>query len=116
MTRDSFWRPPDWKNTYLRDITDEGTVAWEAYESGASAMGEHILSLLKEKARASVIIDILEMREKTIKVKCFTRICQNIIEVQPHPSGWELCPDCEKLITDAVKRCSEPRVIRKQND
>ena len=29
-------------------------------EAGASAMGEHILSLLKDKAPSSVIIDILE--------------------------------------------------------
>ena len=32
----------------------------EGFEKGYSAAVEHILSLLKEKARASVIIDILE--------------------------------------------------------
>ena len=50
---------------------------------------------------------------KTIKVKCYTRVCQNIIEVQPHPSGWELCPDCSKMVKDAVERINRPRVIRK---
>ncbi|KKM70535.1 hypothetical protein LCGC14_1439740 [marine sediment metagenome] len=34
----------------------------EGYEEGYSAAVEHILSLLKEKARSSVIIDILECK------------------------------------------------------
>ena len=57
-----------WRNPY------KGISAWSpghpckqylvdtVYEEGASAMGEHILSLLKEKAKSSVIIDILEGR------------------------------------------------------
>ncbi len=61
------YRGKDWKNPY------KGISAWSpekigrskqylidnVYEEGASAMGEHILSLLKEKAPSSVIIDIL---------------------------------------------------------
>ena len=39
-----------------------------------------------------------------IKVKCYTRVCKNIIEVKPHPSGWELCPDCSKMLEDALAR------------
>ena len=34
-------------------------VCHRELEAGADAMGEHILSLLKEKARASVVVDIL---------------------------------------------------------
>ncbi len=63
MTKDNFWRPPDWVNDF-RDNPFVTYVAPElAFEAGASAMGEHILSLLKEKARSSVIIDILECRK-----------------------------------------------------
>ncbi len=62
------YRGKDWNNPYPnRHYTEVGELQWEidqkqrsAYESGASAMGEHILSLLKEKAPSSVVVDILE--------------------------------------------------------
>ena len=49
----------DLADSHFRGISDDKYWAWEA---GASAMGEHILSLLKEKAPSSVIIDILECK------------------------------------------------------
>ena len=70
MTRGSFWRPPDWINPHIRTHTSGEKdprkcpccfcTRYRAYEAGADAMGEHILSLLKDKAPSSSIIDILE--------------------------------------------------------
>ena len=66
------YRPKDWNPTLRVDTTEWSTapqiIEMERllakkelilYEAGADAMGEHILSLLKEKAPSSVIIDIL---------------------------------------------------------
>ncbi len=58
------YRGKDWINPYLQQDDSGDFVNSRVFEAGASAMGEHILSLLKEKARASVIIDILEMNVK----------------------------------------------------
>ncbi len=73
------YRPFGWKNPFTISIlrekpnlegTNTSTAGYTkkkipdpVFEAGASAMGEHILSLLKEKARSSVIIDILECRK-----------------------------------------------------
>ena len=46
----------------------------------------------------------------TVRVKCFTRVCNNIIEVKPHPSGWELCPKCERMVRDALARIANPYI------
>jgi|TARA_R100001530_G_C4306603_1_gene151844 hypothetical protein len=57
-------RPPDYKNPYPDDPGEHirGDVH-TAYEAGYSDAGDHILSLLKEKAPSSVVIDILECRK-----------------------------------------------------
>ena len=72
------YRPPDYKNPYQEHVDYEKSqdlsiiemsrvqFEWKklgAYELGYSDAGEHILSLLKEKAPSSVIIDILEQRK-----------------------------------------------------
>ena len=72
------YRPPGWKDfkisrcIHRQGIREAGIepdtcdtcsttidVCHFELEEGASAMGDHILSLLKEKAPSSVIIDIL---------------------------------------------------------
>ncbi|KKL86716.1 hypothetical protein LCGC14_1941940 [marine sediment metagenome] len=63
------YRPPFWENPYfdngeVPNIPEEvipslRTMLHRAWEGGASCMREHILSLLKEKAPSSVVIDIL---------------------------------------------------------
>ncbi len=60
------YRPEDW-NVPL-EISPLGETGYHtidkfSYEAGADEMGEHILSLLKEKAPASSIIDILGSKE-----------------------------------------------------
>ena len=72
------YRPPDYKNPFIISVLREkprqaGTITSSegftkhkipdpVYEAGWDTAVEHILSLLKDKARASVIIDILEGR------------------------------------------------------
>ncbi len=65
------YRGTDWKNPYGESAVYKPGInsavenaKYEAYEEGGSAMGEHILSLLKEKAPSSSIIDILEGRKR----------------------------------------------------
>ena len=61
------YRPPDYENPYKDWIEDrDAFICNGAYELGYSDAGEHILSLLKEKAPSSVVVDILEMRKEEL--------------------------------------------------
>jgi len=61
--RPKYWKTGKAKNHPLHCLAPDDCVS-QSFEDGADMMLVHILSLLKDKAPGSSIIDILESKEK----------------------------------------------------